>query len=383
MLRCRGKSYLDLLAQRAGDCASAPDAVVAPASVDGGRGGAGGVRRGGRRGGAVRRRDERRRRARGGARRVLARWSRWTSGGWTGMISVDPRSLTAVFEPGIRLPEADAALRAHGLALGHVPQSYEWATVGGCAATRSAGPVLDRPRADRRAGRGAGVRDARRGRWRRSTRPGTAAGPSLRQLVLGSEGAFGVITRVALRVRPLQAAVVRRLDRGLVPGGRGRAAAARAGRPGAGHRAALRRGGDAAQRRAGGDGRGRAASCWTGAACWSAAGRASLGRGAAARLLARGGARPLGSKPGRAWEASRFAGPHLRDDLLDRGVLVETLETATSWSNLEAPVRGGARRVWTGCTSAATSRTSIRPAPRCTSRSSAASRTTRSRSGAR
>ena len=45
----------------------------------------------------------------------------------------------AVFEPGIRLPEADAALRAHGLALGHVPQSYEWATVGGCAATRSAG----------------------------------------------------------------------------------------------------------------------------------------------------------------------------------------------------------------------------------------------------
>ena len=37
-------------------------------------------------------------------------------------MSVDPRSLIAVFEPGIRLPEADAALRPHGLALGHVPQ---------------------------------------------------------------------------------------------------------------------------------------------------------------------------------------------------------------------------------------------------------------------
>ena len=60
----------------------------------------------------------------------------------------------------------------------------------------------------------------------------------------------------------------------------------------------------------------------------------SHGRAAAAALLVRGGARPLGPKPGRAWEASRFAGPHLRDDLLDRGVLVETLETATSWSNL-------------------------------------------------
>jgi alkyldihydroxyacetonephosphate synthase len=30
VLRCRGKSYLDLLAQRAGDCEAAPDAVVAP-----------------------------------------------------------------------------------------------------------------------------------------------------------------------------------------------------------------------------------------------------------------------------------------------------------------------------------------------------------------
>ena len=55
------------------------------------------------------------------------------------VLSVDEHSRVAVFEPGIRLPEADAALRAHGLALGHVPQSYEWATVGGCAATRSAG----------------------------------------------------------------------------------------------------------------------------------------------------------------------------------------------------------------------------------------------------
>jgi len=34
VLRCRGKSYLDLLAQRSGDCESAPDAVVRPAGHD-------------------------------------------------------------------------------------------------------------------------------------------------------------------------------------------------------------------------------------------------------------------------------------------------------------------------------------------------------------
>ncbi|MGH2949429.1 MAG: FAD-linked oxidase C-terminal domain-containing protein, partial [Solirubrobacteraceae bacterium] len=44
----------------------------------------------------------------------------------------------------------------------------------------------------------------------------------------------------------------------------------------------------------------------------------------------------LGRRPGEAWAAARFAGPHLRDDLLDRGVMVETLETATRWSSLEA-----------------------------------------------
>ena len=53
--------------------------------------------------------------------------------------SVDERSLTAVFAPGLRLPEAERALAEHGLRLAHLPQSFEWATVGGCVATRSAG----------------------------------------------------------------------------------------------------------------------------------------------------------------------------------------------------------------------------------------------------
>jgi alkyldihydroxyacetonephosphate synthase len=57
-------------------------------------------------------------------------------------------------------------------------------------------------------------------------------------------------------------------------------------------------------------------------------------RGDAARRLRKAGGLPLGRSAGEAWRASRFAGPHLRDDLLDRGVLVETLETAASWSRL-------------------------------------------------
>ena len=43
----------------------------------------------------------------------------------------------------------------------------------------------------------------------------------------------------------------------------------------------------------------------------------------------------LGRRPGDAWRRTRYAGPYLRDTLLDREVMAETLETATTWSNLE------------------------------------------------
>jgi alkyldihydroxyacetonephosphate synthase len=54
-----------------------------------------------------------------------------------------------------------------------------------------------------------------------------------------------------------------------------------------------------------------------------------------AAMLRAGGGLYLGRRPGEAWLRGRFAAPYLRDEMLDRGVLVETLETATTWSNLQ------------------------------------------------
>ncbi len=58
----------------------------------------------------------------------------------------------------------------------------------------------------------------------------------------------------------------------------------------------------------------------------------------------------MGRSPGRAWAKGRFEAPYLRDDLLTQGVMVETLETATQWSNLSslhravtAAIEGGLR----------------------------------------
>ena len=96
-------------------------------------------------------------------------------------VEIDERSLTATLGPGLRGPEAEAALGERGLTLGHFPQSFEYATIGGFAATRSAG----------QASSGYGRFDdlvtsigmlAPAGEMRTLATPHTAAGPSLREL---------------------------------------------------------------------------------------------------------------------------------------------------------------------------------------------------------
>ena len=202
-LRTRGKSTPDLLRQRTGDLSDAPDAVVRPGSHDDVAavlawavrhhvavvpfGGGTSVT-----GGLAARRD-------GFAGLVsldLIRMKR--------LLEVDHTSMTATLEPGLRGPEAEALLAAEGLTLGHYPQSFEYATIGGFAATRSSGQSS--------AGYGrfdalvVGLRVATpSGEVSLGSAPANAAGPDLRQLFLGSEGAFGVITAVTVRVRRVPA----------------------------------------------------------------------------------------------------------------------------------------------------------------------------------
>lgn len=53
-------------------------------------------------------------------------------------------------------------------------------------------------------------------------------------------------------------------------------------------------------------------------------------------LLQQHGGTSLGEAPAKAWEHGRFGAPYLRDSLLSAGALCETLETATTWSNIPA-----------------------------------------------
>jgi alkyldihydroxyacetonephosphate synthase len=353
--RCRGKSYLDLLAQRSGACEDAPAAVAAPGDHDqvlavlqlcaetgvavvpfgGGTSVVGGLEPVRGPFGAVISLD-------------LARMDR--------VVAVDERSLTAVLAPGLRLPEADRALAAHGLTLGHVPQSYEWASVGGCVATRSAGQLsTGRGRID------ANLVAARvatpLGELATGDAPASAAGPPLRELVAGSEGVLGVITQVALRVHRRPAA--QRYEGWLTPDfAAGGDALRELAQAGAAPDVARLSDEDETRYSLAFAGLGAVPRRLVRRRCLMICGwegtpeDVALRRRAAARTLRRAGARFATQRTGREWVASRFAGPYLRDDLMDRGVMVETLETATSWSNLgrlHEAVRAALPGVLVGC----------------------------------
>ena len=333
-LRTRGKSTPDLLLARAGDVSDAPDAVVRPRTHEDVAavlawavehhvavvpfGGGTCVT-----GGLAARRD-------GFAGLVsldLVRMDR--------LLGVDPVSMTATFQPGVRGPAAEAMLAEHGLTLSHFPQSFEFASIGGFAATRSSGQSS--------AGFGrfdemvVGLRVATPvGELAVGSSPANAAGPDLRQAVLGSEGTLGVITEVTVRVRELaseKAYEAWAFD--------SFTAGAEAMRHLVQHdlRPTVLRLSDetetmvnlASQSEVGGEGVSGALMI----VGYETPG-AMRRREAITAALEGLGATPLGEERGEAWARGRFHAPYLRDSMLDVGVLVETLETATFWSRREA-----------------------------------------------
>jgi alkyldihydroxyacetonephosphate synthase len=254
----------------------------------------------------------------------------------TRLVSVDTVSMTATLEAGLLGPEAEALLAGHGLTIGHFPQSFHYGSIGGFAATRSSG----------QSSAGYGRFDSMVVAMRVATpvgdltvgsSPANAAGPDLRELVLGSEGAFGVITEVTVRVRPVPerrvhegwrfddfaagADALRRLAQGrLLP-------------------TVLRLSDEtetvvnlASPDAVGGP---SAGGCLLVAGYEGTAEEVDRTRGPVTALLESVGGSALGAEPGEAWERGRFEGPYLRDSLLDLGVLVETLETVTFWSRLD------------------------------------------------
>jgi alkyldihydroxyacetonephosphate synthase len=344
--RAAGRSYTDLIRLRSGDGSGAPDAVVRPggtaevaavlAACDvervavvpfgGGTSVVGGVEA-----------------LRGGCSAVVA----LDLGRMDRLLGVDRASLLASFEPGVSGPRADTLLASRGLTLGHFPQSHEFATIGGYVATRSAG----------QASTGYGRIDelvhgvhltAPAGELVAKPLPASAAGPDLRELIVGSEGTLGVITEATLSVRPLPqrrryegwsfASFEQGCDalRAIEQSGQSPDVARLSDERETRLAMALASSGSAAERAAMAYVRlrGQENGCLVILGYEGGERDVAHRRSHTRSLMRANGGVALGARPGDVWLRGRYAGPYLRDALLDRGVLVETLETATTWSRL-------------------------------------------------
>src|SRR5450830_84006 len=264
------------------------------------------------------------------------------------LLHLDKPSQLATFGAGTSGPLVEAQLRAQGYTLGHFPQSFEYSTVGGWVVTRSSGQQSLRYGRIEQLFAG-GRLESPVGTLSIPTLPAASAGPDLRELVLGSEGRFGILTEATVRVSPLpehesfhalffpdwdaaedavRELVQRKLPLSLLRLSNGIETETNLTLAGHAHLIGwLQR-----------------YLSWRGcsdAKCMLMLGVTADTRTArhalreARRLLARHGAVYIGPAMGAKWAANRFKGPYLRNTLWDLGYSADTIETAVDWPQVK------------------------------------------------
>ena len=353
VVHSRGKSLRDLIRQRQGELARLPDVIVRPADEDevtatvqaalrsdavlipfgGGSSISGSLEAPG---------DE--------LRPVisvdLARLDR--------VLEIDGSSRLARIQAGVFGPRLEEQLSLHGYTFGHFPDSFPHSTLGGWIATRSSGMQSDRygDISDMvkglRAVTPAGTLVAR-------PVPAASNGPSVPQMILGSEGRLGIITEATVHVRRIPE---RRTILGYLFPTWAEALAAMQELAGSECSVSVTRVSDANEtqfsfamrvdptlvdklqsaalqtylrRRRGFD---PSQMCLSFIGYEGGARHVAAQRHAVGRLVKRHGGLCIGSAPGALYDQKKFDIPYIRDFLLDRGAPGDVSETATTWSNL-------------------------------------------------
>ncbi len=268
------------------------------------------------------------------------------------LLLFDERSHQAVFEAGVAGPDLEAQLRSRGYTLGHYPQSFEYSTLGGWIATRSSGQQsLGFGRIERLfAG---GRLETPSGTLELPPFPASAAGPDLREAVLGSEGRFGILTEAVVRVTAIPqteefnalffpdfdrgAEAARRILWSGIPLSMLRLSTARETETTlalAGHEFLI----GALERYLSARGASRH-KCMLLLAASGSERIARMARREALAVAADCGGIPAGKTFGREWHRNRFRTPYLRNALWEAGYAVDTLETAVPWSSVPRMIR--------------------------------------------
>ncbi|MBS3757477.1 MAG: FAD-binding oxidoreductase [Desulfobacterales bacterium] len=264
------------------------------------------------------------------------------------LVDINSYNRLATFEAGVRGPHLEAQLRTYGYTLGHYPQSYEQSTLGGWVTTRSSGQqsmYYGRIEGLFAGGRLITAKDD----MMLPPYPASAAGPDIRQIVMGSEGRMGVLADARVRISEIPASddiygvffpswdkavdAVRALTAAELP-----LSMVRLSNPTetmtnlilAGHEkqiALLKR-----YLRL----RGLCDSTYCMALIGLIGSRKAvhIGWRNARDVIKKFNGVPVGKSMGNAWKKNRFLAPYLRNTLWDYGYGVDTLETAVNWDNV-------------------------------------------------
>jgi len=267
------------------------------------------------------------------------------------VLEIDRESWTATIEAGAPGPKLEDDLQALGFSLGHMPDSFEFATLGGWLATRSAGMQSDAY---------GKIEDmvvalklvSPSGTIATRLTPKSSAGPDLDQIVVGSEGILGVITEATMKVHPNPA--VKDYHGVLFPDFESGSAAI--------HEVISRRAAPTMFRLQDSDETQLAFSMKSPSTGLSGFIQSQVKK----YLKARGYTQPclmmvgfegdedyaaemrrkvipmvkkhrgfhLGNSVGKTWAKNKFAVPYLRDILMNHGCMVDVAETAAVWSKL-------------------------------------------------
>jgi alkyldihydroxyacetonephosphate synthase len=353
VVHARGKSLRDLIRHRGGDVGRVPDVVVRPGAEDevaavvaaaieadavvipfgGGTNISGSLE------------------APAGEQRTIVSVD---MGRCDRVLEIDEASRLARVQAGVFGPDLEEQLNARGWTAGHFPDSFTHSTLGGWIATRSSGmqsdkygDISDLTRAVRVA-TPSGLLVTR-------PVPHTSTGPSVREMVLGSEGRLGIITEATIHVHRVPES---RVILGYLFPDWQRALAAMHAIAQSEASPSVTRVSDARetqfsfstrkdpspldrvksralttylQRRRDYD---LEAMCLSFIGYEGSKGHVATQRKLVGKIVARHNGLCIGSAPGALYDQKKFDTPYIRDYLLDRGAPADVSETSAPWSAL-------------------------------------------------
>jgi len=281
------------------------------------------------------------------------------------VLEIDEVSRLARIQCGALGPEIERQLNPRGWTMGHFPDSFNHSTLGGWIATRSSGmqsdkygDIADLTRAIRVVTPAAGVLVTR-------PVPSASTGPSVREMILGSEGRLGIITEATVQVHRIPER--RRIYAYLFPNWKAGLQAMTSIAESDASPSVTRISDSnetrfyfATKKREGVIARSKSALSKLylenikrfdlTAMCLSFIGYEGSNQHVDRQklivdeIVSRHGGMCVGTGPGELYDQKKFDTPYLRDFLLDRGALADVSETSAPWAHLEPLYNGTIRR---------------------------------------